>query len=194
MTILHIPLPLDVVPHTFPDSLLYRGDVWDLSHLKPFAIRVELEPELHADVVVLFSCHCFTSSVARDLRKKHEIPSNEIFDDGRESRVLDPVRYRLSKNHLVPLVKSLPKQKIIVANDVQQNLMTWEILTADGESLIYAIFFELDKDRTRKRRLILRVQSAYHLEAGLSKRQKGAKKVGWLTLLRAAHEGRKIRP
>ncbi|WP_256097634.1 hypothetical protein [Burkholderia cenocepacia] len=55
------------------------------------------------------------------------------------------------------------------------------------------MFFEVSKDRIRKRRLILRVQSAYMLDGGLNRRQREARKVALRTLLRASLEGRKIR-
>ncbi|MDN7468251.1 hypothetical protein QZM43_21190 [Burkholderia orbicola] len=58
---------------------------------------------------------------------------------------------------------------------------------------MYAVFFEVSKDRIRKRRLILRVQSAYMLDGGLNRRQREARKVALRTLLRASLEGRKIR-
>ncbi|CAB5082694.1 hypothetical protein IST4116A_02801 [Burkholderia cenocepacia] len=68
-----------------------------------------------------------------------------------------------------------------------------EAVASDGTQRVYAVFFEVSKDRIRKRRLILRVQSAYMLDGGLNRRQREARKVALRTLLRASLEGRKIR-
>lgn len=54
------------------------------------------------------------------------------------------------------------------------------------------MFFEVEKDRRRKR-LILRVQSAYVLEGGLTRRQREAKRIALSTLLRNIHKGLPIR-
>ena len=74
--------------------------------------------------------------------------------------------------------------------------MIWESQSAIGTApaSVYAVFFDVEKDNKRRRRLILRIQSAYLLTRGLTKRQKSAKKVGWNVLLKAAYENRAIRP
>jgi len=185
-----IDYPTDLSPIAFR-PVAYQGAEWDLSHLKSFAFKVGLGVQV--DVVVIFSCHCFTHGVDRDPRELVEIPSEEIYRDGREVRVLDPRRYSLSRDILHPLVHRLPAQKIVVANDSQRNFLTREMGVGD-ERQTYAIFFDVEKDRDRAKRLILRVQSAYLLTSGLTRRQEQAKKVGWHTLLKAAYEGRKIRP
>ncbi|MGC3962667.1 MAG: hypothetical protein QM803_04890 [Rhodocyclaceae bacterium] len=172
----------------------FKGDAWDFSHLKTFAFKVELEGIGVTDVVVLFSCHCFTHSFKWDDRPRAAIPADEIYDDGAEQRVLDPVRYAWSQNLLRTMVHELPQRKIIVANDEQRNFMTWQRQSAAGVEETYAVFFDVEKDKHRGRRLLLRIQSAYVLDNGLSRRQREAKKVGWHTLLKAAHEGRKIKP
>ena len=76
------------------------GVPWDLSHLEPFAFRVDPGLGFEVTVVVLFSCHCFTRSLARDGRARSAIPSGELFDNGRETRVLCEERYELSRRHL----------------------------------------------------------------------------------------------
>lgn len=173
-------------------TITYRGETWDLSHLDSFAFKVDPDLGFHVDVVVLFSCHCFTRGFARDTQ--NEILDGDIFNDGREQRILDPVRYALSKELLPQLVHQLAEQRIVVANENQRNFMIWELQPAKGTALTsaYAVFFDVEKDNRRKRRLILRIQSAYLLTEGLTKRQKSAKKVGWNILLKAAYENRKI--
>ena len=55
------------------------------------------------------------------------------------------------------------------------------------------MFFSVERDARRKGRMILRVQSAYLLDGGLTKAQKEGRKVRLGTLLKAAYEGRPIR-
>ena len=158
-----------------------------------FAFQCDLDLGVQSTVLVLFSCHCFTRSFARDARPLIDIPLFEIFDDGREKRVLCPERYQTSRRLLRDLVLSLPTRRIIVADERQPNFMTVETTNALGEPSLYAVFFEVEKDKTRKHRLLLRIQSAYTLDQGLTKRQRQSKKVMLRSILRAAVEGRTIR-
>ena len=191
-----IELPPDEMGYPALPVTTYRGVIWDLSHLTPFAFKVDPGLGFSVDVVVLFSCHCFTHSFVRDERSNNAIPDDEIYQDSRERRILDPVRYALSRELLPRLVHQLPEQRIIVANENQRNFMVWELQPATGTVPIsaYAVFFDVEKDNRRKCRLILRIQSAYLLTEGLTKRQKNTKKVGWNTLLKAAYDKRMIRP
>jgi hypothetical protein len=177
--------------HRFP-SIRYYDTNWDLTHLDSFAFKADIGFE--ATVVVIFSCHCFSHSFRWEARPRIEIPEAEIYKDEKEERVLDPVRYRLSRDVLRELIMGLPGRHIIVANVESRNFLTWEIRTADDKDLVYAVFFDVERDKHRKKRLILRIQSAYRLDNGLTKRQKSTKKVYLNTLLKAAYEGRVIRP
>ncbi|WP_211610563.1 hypothetical protein [Paraburkholderia haematera] len=179
--------------HCFQPIVLHKT-IWDLSHLDSFAFKCDLGLSCTVTVLVMFSCHCFSRSFARDGRARSEIPNAEIYDDGREQRVLDPRRYELSKHLLRDLVMTLGERPIVVAGEQQPNFMTLQKTNADGTTSLYAVFFEVEKDRARRQRLILRVQSAYLLDKALTKRQRQAKKVAFKTLLRATYEGRKIRP
>lgn len=165
---------------------------WDLSHLEAFALRVDPGLGFEIDVVVLFSCHCFTHSLSWDARSEHTIPKEEIFDDGRERRVLNDARYQLSRLYLPRLVRELPQRRIQVTGTEAQNFMTLEFLDAAQTPQRYAVFFEVERDSRRKKRVLLRVQSAYVLEV-LTRRQQTAGKVSFNVLLKAAYEGRAIR-
>ncbi|WP_179403958.1 hypothetical protein [Burkholderia guangdongensis] len=170
----------------------YNEDDWDLTHLDSFAFKADIGFEV--TVVVIFSCHCFSHSVRWDTRPQSEIPEAEIYRDDREESVLDPLRYHLSKTLLRELVIALPSRHIIVANVKSRNFLTWEMQAKGGKQSIYAVFFDVEKDQRRGQRLILRVQSAYLLDQGLTRRQKDAKKVRLVTLLKAAYAGRTINP
>ncbi|WP_175822866.1 hypothetical protein [Burkholderia sp. BCC0419] len=183
--------PLDAIG-PFPPTR-YRGESWDLSHLRPLTFTCDLETGFDVTVLVLFSCHCFTRSFKWDGRTRDAIPDDEIYDDGRETRVLCAERYRASRQLLRGVIVGLATRRIVVADERQPNFVTVETVAADGTQRVYAVFFEVAKDRLRKRRLILRVQSAYMLDGDLTRRQREARKVALRTLLRASLEGRKIR-
>jgi len=162
---------------------------WDLAHLGSFAFKADIGIEV--TVVVIFSCHCFTRRFQWDPRPRARIPECEIYRDAREERVLDPVRYELSRTLLPEVIATLPQRHIVVANAGTSNFLTWEVRPPEGGEIVYAVFFEVAKDKRRNR--ILRIQSAYPMEAGLTARQKRAKRVRLPTLLKAAYEGRIIR-
>jgi hypothetical protein len=174
-------------------EVTFRGARWDLSHLDSFTFKTALEPGLDITVLVLFSCHCFSHSFRWDERPRSRIPADEIYDDGREQRVLNPVRYELSRSLLKEVVTSLPSRRIVIADERQPNFVTLENVNADGSTSMYAIFFEAQRDKSRKRRMILRIQSAYVLDDGLTKRQTKAQKIGFATLMRATYLGKKLR-
>ncbi|WP_321876663.1 hypothetical protein [Paraburkholderia bannensis] len=173
-------------------SVTYHGVQWDLSHLDPFAFRIDPGLGTMLTVVVVFSCHCFSHSIRRDTRALSEIPGNEIYDDGRERRVLDAQRFALSRRFLRAIVKSLHARRITIADRRQPNFVTLDTVNADGTISHYAVFFEVERDRQRKRRMFLRIQSAYLLDGGLTRRQASAGKVRFDTLLRNAYQGKKI--
>lgn len=177
--------------HKF-ENLQFNGTVWDLSHLQAFAFRMDPGLEFEIDVVVLFSCHCFSNSLQKDGRELSLIPAYEIFDNGRERRVLNDERYQLSRLYLPRLIRELPQRKIQVAGKGAQNFMTFEFLDSGLTPRRYAVFFEVERDARRKKRVLLRIQSAYVLEA-LTHRQQKAGKVGFKVLLKAVYEGRGIR-
>jgi hypothetical protein len=190
-------LELEDLPagHTISFGMLnYGGEIWDLSHLDSFAFLYDLLPDFQVTVLVFFSCHCFTRSFERDGRSRSDIRDKEIFDDGRERRVLCPARYEASRRLLRDLATTLATRRITLADDRRSNFVTFETTDDLGVRSVYAVFFEVTKDKFRQRRLILRVQSAYMLDGGLTKRQSMAKRVTLRSILLATMEGRKIRP
>lgn len=178
--------------HRFP-GVARCGVPWELSHLEPFAFRVDPGLGFEVTVVVLFSCHCFTRSLARDGRTRLAIPSGELFDDGREVRVLCEERYELSRRHLPHLIKDLRKRSIQIARDHPPNYVT-SVPLDDTASLPrrYVVFFEVSRDNKRKGRLILQVQSGYVIEDAPRGRLRARRKISFLTLLRATALRRRI--
>ena len=176
----------------FPE-ITYCGVQWDLSHLDSFTFKADLGLGSDITILVLFSCHCFTHSFQRDERPRHGIPIHEIYFDGRERRILNPQRYELSRRFLRNIVSNLSNRRITVANEKLPNFVTIESVNTDGTTSLYAIFFEVKKDKSRKRRLVLRIQSAYLLDSGLTSRQTKGGKIAFETLLRATYLGKSIR-
>lgn len=181
-----------IAPHHRFGNIQYKGSPWDLSHLEAFALRLDPGLGFEIDIVILFSCHCFSHALDKDNRPKSEIPDSEIYENSRERRVLNEERYQLSRQYLPKLIHELPQRKIQVAGNTTPNFMTFEFIDSDDTRKLYAVFFEVEKDRSRKKRLLLRVQSAYILEA-LTHRKQKAGKVSFNVLLKAAYEGRVIR-
>ena len=178
-----------IEPHHNFCQVAYRGHEWDLSHLRPFAFRCDIRraPEsLNVDVVVFFSCHCFTRAEGPPAALL-----SDYYDDGREVRILCEERYALSKQFLPRLVIELWNRHIRIASS-KPNFVTIELIDNEGGATNYAVFFEVRKDTRRKKRLLLRVQSAYKIEAIKGQLAK-AGKVNFDVLLRATYEGRKIK-
>ena len=167
----------------------YPGDAWDLSHLDPFAFHRDPGLGFALEIIVIFTSHCFTHGLDSDGRS--HIPAAELYVCDGETRVLDPVRYGLSRSLLVSMMRHIEQRHIIVAAP-GNNYVTFERQTETGDVEHYGVFFTVTKAKNRKNRLILRVQSAYLRQP--TARQKQAKKVRFDTLLRAAFEGRKIKP
>lgn len=176
--------------HRFP-NVVYRGETWDLSHLDPYAFRRELKPDLTVDVVVFFSCHCFTHAEKKDNRPS--VPAEEIFMEGHVRRVLNPERWRLSRELLPGLEGHLRSQSIRVLGAPHHNYAIFTVINAKGQTVNYSVFFEVIKDKNRRKRLLLRVQSAY-VPDRLTRKQQGARKVNLDILLLRTYEGRDIKP
>src|SRR5581483_7235713 len=148
--------------HRFP-TVRFRGETWNLNHLDAFALHLDPGLGFYVDVVVLFTCHCFTHSIERDARARLEIPSEEIYEDGFERRVLSKERYDLSRRFLPELVKGLGNRTIRIAAEEALNFFTVEDVGANAPG-VYAVFFEVKRDKRRRRRLLLYIQSAYRLD------------------------------
>jgi hypothetical protein len=170
--------------HRFPE-IVFRGETWNLRHLDAFALRIDPDLGFEVDVVVLFTCHCFTHSVKRDARAPLEIPPEEVYENGVERRVLSKERYDLSRRFLPCLVRDLARRTIRYAGEHSLNYFTAEVTGSEAPG-IYVVFFEVRRDKRRKRRLLLCVQSAYKLDR-LTHRLAKADKVRFAILLRKAY-------
>jgi len=174
------------------NEVVYKGNPWDLSHLKPYSFTTPIvDYELPIRVVVLFACHCFTREATDEEIATGSVAAEDWYVDEVESRVLDEERYLLSRKHLPAMVKALSSRKITVADENRRNgnFVTLEIADDNGIMGHYSVFFEFERER--KRKIKLRVQSAY-VRQRLTKRELDAKPVKLNTILKATLEGRKI--
>lgn len=125
-------------------AVAFRGATWDLSHLAPFAFKMDVGQGLEVSVFVLFSCHCFTKSFRWDPRPSLMIPDHEIYVDEHERRVLCEQRYNLSRQFLREIVTNLESRRITLADDRRPNFVTLEhVDEASGQTLLYAVFLKL---------------------------------------------------
>lgn len=179
----------DVVADHHRFAAVTVGDaVWEFDHLEAFALRMSLElnPGKHIDidVVVLFSNHCFT----RGLNPGEVVHESLLVMDGSEHRVLDQERYELSRQYLPRLILELTTRHILVADPTRPNFVTFELPPAapGADPMRYAVFFEVKKDSVRRKRMLLRVQSAYVLDKP-SKRLLKADKMRFQVVLKRAY-------
>ena len=191
MTITRVPIDKHhdaVSSHQRFAAVAMGTEVWRFDHLEPFAMRVPLEVSpgnsVAIDIVVLFSNHCFT----RGLGPGEVVDTAHVIMDGGEKRVLDEVRYALSRQYLPGLILDLPNRHILVADRARPSFVTFELprSAAGAPAAWYAVFFELKKDSVRRKRMLLRVQSAYVLETP-SKRLLNADKMRFQVIMKRAY-------
>jgi len=169
-------------------SMAVGDEIWQFDHLEAFAMRVSFEispgKATEVDMVVLFSNHCFT----RGLEPGEVVAESQIVMDGTEQRVLDKERYVLSRQYLPQLIWELPTRHILVADPSRPNYVTFELPAniPGAEPMRYAVFFEVKRDKVRRKRMLLRVQSAYVLDKP-SKRLLKADKVRFQVILKRAY-------
>jgi len=178
-----------VTKHHRFESRVVGVEVWDFSHLEAFALKVGVDlttdNTTEIDVIVLFANHCFT----RELRRDEIVATELIWQDSREIRVLDRGRYELSVRYLPQIILDLPQRHVRVADHRRPNFVTFEIPPSEdwtGQGL-YAVFFEVEKDARRRKRVLLRIQSAYLLQTPKHRLLK-AEKINFHILLKNAYK------
>lgn len=161
----------------------FDNQLWSFDHLKPFALRMYVPLDgvgpVEIDVVVLFSNHCYS----RELELGEDANEAHIVMDGGIRRVMDPDRYALSQTYLPALIHTLPERRI---KPSRENFVTLELAprAVGGLPRNYVVFFDVKKDRRRKKRLLLRVKSAYVLDRPFTKRERDEKTIGFHVLLK----------
>jgi len=136
----------------------YKGVTYDLTHLHPRAFRFErpAEDNKPAEIYLvhtIFTSHCFT----REPKKAEVHDATLVYADGYENRIFDLRRYELSK--LLPeIIQSMPARKPR-HNSNRQNFFSVELVTENGSTVEYDIFFKVRK--VAKGRLEMIVETAF---------------------------------
>jgi hypothetical protein len=159
------------------------GQVFDLTHLHPFAFSLELVASDHHDAKVIeirvgFSNHTFTRG------RKPDDGSIQFYGD----RTLCHQRYPLS--HSLPtIVMNLGSRNCFYAN--QENYFVIE--SADGDE--YWVFFDV-RNVGAPDAVLLFVQSAYPADEPKlnAPRGRARKKVGFKVLVNCALKGTRPKP
>jgi hypothetical protein len=163
----------------------HAGTVYDLSHLDPSVVEyIQAATETVAAKVykvnVIYTQHCFT----RDIPRSGAYDETLAHRDGKEVRLFDVDRWELSKR-LPEIVLALAERTCQHAKE--NNFVTVEAVTADGDVLEYDIFFVASK-AMRTGFINLFIQSAY-----IREQKQTGKRVGFLKILFSALNGKKLR-
>jgi hypothetical protein len=169
------------------------GETWTFDHLRPFSfpytiLTANVELTLYIDVV--FSCHCFSRKPVKDAPLP---PPPWVYQDAKETRILDRARYRQSRELLPGVIRDFDTRKILFASD--ENYMTIEATNSEGVTGNYQVFFTVARKEGVKRRVELTVQSAYFVDYVHRRAQPVSKRpVRFKLIVTAAYERRKLCP
>ncbi|MGD9668848.1 MAG: hypothetical protein AB7U75_07275 [Hyphomicrobiaceae bacterium] len=137
-------------------SIKIKGTVYDFAHLEPITLDVTIGQGDKAEtfrVLVNFGCHCFTTTYdaavhTPDYRYTH----------GSELRAFCPERYAYSKG-LPDILNGIGNKKVFFT--WENNFLHVELIVEEGQSIQYAIFFDLKRGTKGKAHVIMTVVSAY---------------------------------
>ncbi len=132
--------------------------IYDLAHLHPRELQFvrpekDGKPAVTFTVDVTFSLHCFTRSIPKVGGHDRTME----YSDARETRLFDFDRYRLSK-WLPEIIETLAERKC--QHTGHGNFFTVELITDNGTTVDYDVFFTASKS-SRRGRVNLYIQSAY---------------------------------
>jgi hypothetical protein len=160
-------------PHTDKN-----GRTYPLHHLHPFRHEITLPaqrgmPGVDLTIYVGFGMHCFTR------RTDETSCPHDRYEDAREFRTFDPQRYLLS-HHLPDIARTVQHRRCAFARD--ENFVTLDVQSQEGQSLRYAVFFNLKRwSRHGPRAILMVIQSAYSLDEGKTSPARGC--IGFNALL-----------
>ncbi|MGH7813041.1 MAG: hypothetical protein ACREQI_03455 [Candidatus Binataceae bacterium] len=139
-------------------KVIINGTTYDLSHLDPFTFDFVVperggRPLRTYEIDVQFSWHCFTRGIVAG----ENFPRAMACARGRETRLFDERRYRLSKR-LPAIIRDIGSRKCFHTG--KGNFFTVEFIDQDGNRVEYDIFFKVSR-RGKAGKLTLVVESAY---------------------------------
>lgn len=134
----------------------YNDRIYQLDHLHPFEMDVVQaakgkNAERKYPFFISFSLHCFSR---KKLRNEEDI--NLYYSDSRETRVFCYNRYELSKR-LPDIIRDIGRKKC--SHTGHGNFFIVEIMTEEGKSQNYEVYFSVRKEK--KGKLWLHIESAY---------------------------------
>lgn len=135
----------------------FQGETYTFSHLNSETIPVFLNSGseiVNINVVVTYSCHCFTESFDTSVHGPHH-----TYKFDQETRAFDLIRYKCSLQ-LPAIIQETLRARVHRAN---RNNYTYVVHTPvpSGGNQQYSIFFDLKKDTRRMNFVHMYVQSAY---------------------------------
>ena len=163
---------------------------YDLTHLHPCTLVYERPAENDKaaeiyNVDVIFTLHCFS----RELKPGEGCDNSLMYSDGYESRVFDFRRYELSKR-LPEIIQALPDRKPYHNNN-RRNFFTIEVVTENGASVEYDIFFKVKKKA--KGRLEMIVETAFVRDPDYDSTRPAGKPIRFWIILHNTLNNKKIR-
>lgn len=154
-------------------------------HLTPHVERWTLPRGENIGVLVVYSCHCWTSQY----RSEPGVDELKIMD-GLRARIFDSARFEASKE-LPELISSMQRFRIYVTSS-ERNYGVYNMRFTASDGLSYTAFFMVRKKKGRfdgvRHTLVLSVESAYRI----AQPQKGMK-TSLRAILAAALRGETVR-
>lgn len=156
------------------------GKTYNLNHLSPFSLNVNLPPKGNKQAIsftlkIRFSTHCVSEDWV-------EHPTVSFLDEGGKDRFFSFARYNLSLR-LPSLLRGLPERQCYFASS--RNFLTVEITEDGGESKNYHIYFSVKKIREG---VSVLVESAYVP----NNPERQSKKIKGKVILSNTYNGKKI--
>lgn len=155
----------------------------EVTQLLPHIVRFTLKKGEEVNILVRYSCHCWTCAP-----KEASPHSRLIFMDGNRPRIFDPDRYTRSFS-LPDLIANLDKHRIYLSGRERNYGCYNATLTTDG--VAYTAFFTLERNKGRfdnkRYKLLMRIESAYTRQQP----QKGSK-ASLSAIIAKAQEGKVV--
>lgn len=135
-------------------SFVYKGQVYNLSHLDAHLAEYTDQEKKTYKYIVTYGFHCFTKEV---LGLSEEESNLLLYKTRKENRHFNFERYQLSK-HLPKIILSLGGSSTVCFHGGYSRFIRYEISDDMGNTINYYIVF---KSFREKKRLRLHIESAY---------------------------------
>ena len=133
------------------EAFKHGGQTYDLSHLHPCTIIYEVaakddKPVRHFTVDVIYSKHCFSSELPKDVNYDPVLFYRSRFDPHNgDPRLFNFRRFLLSKQ-LPDIIATLVRRKCMHTG--HGNFFTVELIEEDDQRVDYDIFFTASRSST----------------------------------------------